>query len=693
MTADDEVVRLGVDVGGTFTDVVLFAGGDRTTAKVPSTDDQSVGVVEGIATACEAAGVDPAAVDGFRHAMTVAVNAILEGEGARTALVTTAGFRDVLEIGRQDRPALYDLSARKPDPLVPRERRFEIGERATPDGVAEPVDPDDARAVADEIAATDPSVEAVAVSLLHAYATPENERTVAETLRGELAVPVAASHEVLGEFREYERTATTVAEAYVTPAIEGYLGRLEERAAEAGLPAPRVMQANGGIADAATVREGAVTTVLSGPAAGVVGAAVFERHAPDAGLVTFDMGGTSSDVSLVRDGEAERTTEADVGGHPVRVPMVDVNTVGAGGGSVAWVDAGGALRVGPRSAGAEPGPACYGEGGTEPTVTDANLALGYLGADTTLGEGLELDADAARDALAALADEAGLADALATARGVYRVANATMARAIRSVTVERGHDPRGFALAAFGGAGPMHAAALADRLGIGRVVVPPAEGVLSALGLLAADEKHDAVRTYRTPLSEADGAAIERAYDDLRETVLADTAEPDAATVSRAADCRYAGQSFELTVPVPATFDADAVAGRFHDAHERVRGYRMADEPVTVVNLRATATVPGDPPVLDHDPAGDPRTGTREAFFASGGDDGNGGENDATTEPTGDADGRFHETPVYARERVPAGESYDGPAVFEGGESTVVLPPGWTARVADDGALVLEVDR
>jgi N-methylhydantoinase A len=676
MTVDDGAVRLGVDVGGTFTDVVLLADDERTTAKVPSTADQSVGVLDGILTACDAAGVDPTAVDGFRHAMTVAVNAMLEGAGARTALVTTAGFRDALEIGRQDRPALYDLAAHKSDPLVPRERRFEIAERTTVDGVETPVDPDAVREIATEIAAADPPIEAVAVSLLHAYATAENERTVAEVLRAELDVPVAVSHEVLGEFREYERTATTVAEAYVTPAIEGYLGRLEDRAAEEGLPAPRVMQANGGIADAATVRDHAVTTVLSGPAAGVVGASIFDRHGPDAGLVTFDMGGTSSDVSLVRDGEIERTTEADVGGHPVRVPMVDVNTVGAGGGSIAWVDAGGALRVGPRSAGAEPGPVCYDKGGTEPTVTDANLVLGYLGADTTLGEGLELDAEAARGALADLADEAGLDDALDAARGIYRVANATMTRTIRGVTVERGHDPREFALAAFGGAGPMHAAALAARLDVDTVVVPPAEGVLSALGLLAADEKHDAVRTHRTPLAAADPDDIAAAYDALADTVLGDTADPDAATVTREADCRYAGQSFELTVAVPDPFDAETVAARFHEAHERVRSYRMPDEPITVVNLRATATVPGEPPTLDHDPSGEPKTGAREAFFARAEDA-----------------GAFHETPVYARERVPAGETYDGPAIFEGGESTVVLPPDWRATVADDGALVLEVAR
>jgi len=694
MDADDGSVRLGVDVGGTFTDVVLLVGPERTTAKVPTTDDQSRGVIEGIERACETAGIEPAAIDGFRHAMTVSVNAMLEGDGARTALVTTAGFRDVLAIGRQDRPALYDLGAEKPAPLVPRERRFEVHERVTPDGVEAPLDEADVRELAGEIEGAD--VESVAVSLLHAYAESDHERRVASVLREELDCPVTTSHEVLAEFREYERTATTVAEAYVTPVIDDYVGRLESRAAEHDLPAPRVMQANGGIADAATVRENAVTTVLSGPAAGVVGASIFERWAdgvdgdPEtsdtsdasaSGLITFDMGGTSSDVSLVRDGAVERTTEADVGGHPVRIPMVDVNTVGAGGGSIAWVDAGGALRVGPRSAGASPGPACYGKGGTEPTVTDANLVLGYLGADTTLGDGLALDPEAAEAALSALADEAGLDGPLAAARGGYRVANATMTRTIRGVTVERGHDPREFALAAFGGAGPMHAAALAARLDVERVVVPPTEGVLSALGLLAADEKHDAARTYRTALDGADGDAIDAVYADLADRVLDDTSDPDRATVVREADLRYAGQSFELTVPVPAPFDAATVRARFHDAHERVRDYRMADEPVALVTLRTTATVPGEVPRLDHESGGDPRSGEREAFFPRENEGSDASEN---------GDGAFHETPVYVRERVPAGERYGGPAIFEGGESTVVLPPDWTATVAEDGALVLE---
>ncbi|SFR91679.1 N-methylhydantoinase A [Halomicrobium zhouii] len=669
---------LGVDVGGTFTDVALLADGDLTTAKVPTTGDQHVGVLRGVAAACESAGVDPTGVGRFRHATTAAVNALLEGQGATTYLVTTAGFGDVLEIGRQDRPELYDLAARKPDPLVPRERRFEVDERATVDGIERPVDEGEIRDIADEIRKgrggggdSGDDVEAVAVAFLHAYAHPANERRAAEILREELDAAVSGSHEVLAEFREYERTATTVADATVTPVVDDYLARLDERATERGLPSPRVMQANGGIADAGTVRQDAVTTVLSGPAAGVVGASAFEP--PDAdGLVTFDMGGTSCDVSLVRDGDVERTTEGSVGGHPIRIPMVAVETVGAGGGSVAWVDAGGALRVGPRSTGADPGPACYGKGGTAPTVTDAALALGYLGADTTLGEGLELDAEAAESVLADLATDADLDGPVAAARGVVRVASATMARAVRRVTVEQGYDPRNFALAAFGGAGPMFAASLADRLGIGHVVVPRASGVLSAFGLLAADESHDAVRTHRVPLADADPVTVDGLFGDLAESVLSDTADPDRATVCRQADLRYAGQSHELTVDVPDAFDPAAVRDRFHAAHESARGYRLDDEPVELVSLRATARVPGETPALTHDAdgdcAGDALTGRREVVFA-----------ESRTE-----------APVYDRRRLPAGTDIDGPVVFEGGESTVVCPPDWTARVDDRGTIHLE---
>jgi N-methylhydantoinase A len=656
----DDSVRVGVDVGGTFTDVVLVGPDGLTTAKVPSTTPQHEGVVAGVEAACAAAGVAPASVDRFRHAMTVATNALLETRGAETALVTTAGFGDVLSIGRQARPDLYDQSIARVAPLVPDSRRYELDERATPGGVEQPVDSDAVRDLAADIDA-----DAVAVSLLHAYAHPENERRVAEILRTELDVPVSASHEVLGTFREYERTATTVADAFVTPVLSTYLGQLQTEARELGLPEPRVMQSNGGIADIDTVSESAVTTALSGPAAGVVGASAFE---PDdvAGLVTFDMGGTSSDVSLVREGRVERTTDADVGDRPVRVPMVDVETVGAGGGSIAWVDSGGALRVGPRSAGSEPGPACYGRGGTEPTVTDAALVLGYLGPETTLGGEVDLDADAARDTLASLAADAGLEGPLDAARGVYRVANATMTRTIRSVTAERGHDPRDFAIAAFGGAGPMHAAALADRLGGETVVVPRASGVLSALGLLAADERHDAVRTHRTRLDAADPEAVRGVLDDLEARVRDETTAPEAATVSVEADCRYAGQSHELGVAVKE-FDPEALAARFHAAHERARGYRL-DAAVELVTLRATATVGHELPSLTHEASSSTDRRVRDVSF----------------------DGEFRETPLLSWDGLSSETSVDGPAIVAGGESTVVAPPGWSVTADQRGTLRLE---
>jgi N-methylhydantoinase A len=663
-------VRVGADVGGTFTDVVLLTPDGRlVTAKVPTTDDQSEGVLDGIRKACAKAALDPDAIDAFSHAMTVSTNALLEDDGARTALVTTEGFRDVVEIGRQDRPALYDLDAEKPDPLVPRRRRFEVAERAAPEGIEREVDEAAVRELAEEIRSAD--AESVAVSLLHAYAHPDNEQRVAELLREELDAPVSVSHEVLAAFREYERTATTVVDAYVTPKIDAYLARLVERSEAAGVPAPLAMQSNGGIADAETVRERAVTTCLSGPAAGVVGAeATPEGATSTSGLVTFDMGGTSSDVSLVREGEVERTTDANIGGRPVGVPMVDVTTVGAGGGSLAWVDAGGALRVGPESAGANPGPACYGRGGTEPTVTDANVVLGYVGEDAALGGELSLDADAAREVLAELADEAELESGVEAARGVYRVANANMTRAVRAVTVERGHDPRNFALAAFGGAGPMHAAALAERLDVGRVVVPRACGVLSAYGLLAADETRDAVRTYRSSLDAADSAAVEGVLADLAAEARNGLREPDAATVTRRADLRYEGQSFELPVEVGDEFDPEAVARRFHDAHETAYGYRM-DEPVELVGLQVRATVPREKPDVAYESEGDvvndAKVGEREAFFA----------------------GEFREVAVFRREALPAGESFEGPAICEQADSTVVVPPEWRAEVRTDGTLVL----
>jgi len=661
---------VGVDVGGTFTDVVLVADGTLTTTKVPSTADQSEGVVRGIEQACEQAGIDPAEITEFSHAMTVSTNALLEGDGAETALVTTEGFRDVLEIGRQTRPDLYDLDAEKPTPLVQRRNRFELPERTTTEGVRTTPDTEAVDALIERL--RDRDVESVVVSFLHAYVDPSNEQSVAERLREDLDVSVSASHEVLNEFREYERTSTAAVDAYVTPAIDSYIGRLAERAADLGLPQPRIMQSNGGIAEASEIRSHAVQTVLSGPAAGVVGASSTASTGEEnefEGFVTFDMGGTSSDVSLVRDGSVERTTDNEIDGYPIRVPMVDVTTVGAGGGSIAWVDAGGALRVGPRSAGSEPGPACYGRGGSEPTVTDANLVLGYISEETQLGGELGLDVDAAVAALERLADEAGLGSAREAAEGVFRIANANMTRAIRSVTVERGHDPREFGLVAFGGAGPMHAAALAGELDIGTVVVPHVGGVLSAYGLLDADETYDAVRTYQTALSATTGEELESVYDGLVGELPVDAAADDV-TVRRSADLRYRGQSFELEIDAGSPVDTEALRTAFETSHERVYGY-AAEEPVEVVNLRVAAAVPRS--VAE--------TALPEDRFEKLG------------EHTAVFGGEEYTTPVYRRPTTP-GTTFGGPAVLEQDESTTVVPPAWEGTVRENGSLVLtEVQR
>ncbi|GAB3020249.1 hydantoinase/oxoprolinase family protein [Natronobiforma cellulositropha] len=681
MTGDEATdthapVRLGVDVGGTFTDVTLTTPtGDLVTAKVPTTADQSEGVLAGIEAATERAGLEPDAVEEFTHATTVSINALLERSGAKTALVTTAGFRDVLEIGRQTRPSLYDVTATRPEPLVPRRRRLEIDERASEDGVERPVTDEACARLADEVEAL--GAESVAVSLLHAYATPENEARLADALRERLSVPVSASHEVLPEFREFERTSTTAVDAFVRPTIDAYLGRLIDRLVPLEVPPPHVMGSNGGIAAAETVRERAATTLLSGPAAGVVGAsrtasAVADERDLD-GLVTFDMGGTSSDVSLVTDGDVARTTDAVVDGLPLGLPMVDLETVGSGGGSVAWVDEGGALRVGPRSAGADPGPACYGRGGDEPTVTDATLALGYLGSDTALGGTLSLEPDRARAVLSALAAEAALESALEAAAGVYRVANATMERAIRAVTVERGHDPRRFGLVAFGGAGPVHAAALADRLEMETVVVPLPAGVLSAFGLLVADERADAARTHRVSLADADLETLETLFTDLESDALADVRAPDQATLERRVDCRYRGQSFELAVPVGDPIDRAAVEARFHEAHERAYGYRR-EERIDLVTLRASAVVERDAVSLRYDGGDDLESARR------------------TTRPI-HVDGTERDAPVYERPRLPVDARVDGPAVIEGREATTLVPPDWQMTVHTDGTLVLRRDR
>src|SRR5581483_2328476 len=478
---------LGVDVGGTFTDAVLAFDGQLVTAKAPTTPkDQSEGVIAAVEAVLSRAGRSAEEVREFSHGMTVATNALLEGKGARTALIATDGFTDLVDLARQNRAELYRLCVPRPDALVPPDLRIAADERMTPEGPIKPLTPAAAGWLAGQ--AREAGVEAVAVVLLHSYRHPDHELMIRDALDDD--VHVSLSHEVVGTFREYERAATTEVDAAVSPLLARYLRRLVDRARDRGLPAPAIMQSNGGLIDVSAAADHAAWTVLSGPAAGAAGAAFVARAARVANALCFDMGGTSCDVCVVDDGAVQERGSGEVAGRPLALPMLAIHTVGAGGGSVAWRDPGGALRVGPRSAGAEPGPACYGRGGTEPTVTDANLLLGYLSSDSPLGGGVELDRDAAEKAVRALADKLDL-KVLACAEGIRRVAGAEMIRALRVVTVQRGIDPRRFALLPFGGAWPLHATQIADELGIEKIVCPRASGVLAAVGLVVSARRRD----------------------------------------------------------------------------------------------------------------------------------------------------------------------------------------------------------
>jgi len=650
--------RLGVDVGGTFTDLVALSERELVTAKVPSTPrDQS----EGVMNAIEAAEIEAASVGALAHGMTVATNALLERRGARTALVTTEGFRDVLEIARQNRASLYDLAMDRPPPLVPRDLRFTVKERMGPDGEIEALDEEGLEGAVEALKEAD--VQAVAVCLLFAFAHPEHERRVGAVLREALpGVHVSLSSEVLPEFREYERFSTTAADAYLGPKLAAYLRNLAGKAEEAGVPAPLIMQSSGGVVPVEDAAADAAGCVLSGPAGGVVGAAHVGSLGGYGDLLTFDMGGTSTDVAPIIGGEAQTTTETVVAGVPIKLPMVDVHTVSAGGGSVAWADAGGALRVGPHSAGAEPGPAGYGKGGGEPTVTDANLSLGYLADGTRLGGEVVLDREPSERALSSLGGQLGL-NAEEAALGIVRVANAEMVRALRVISVERGLDPREFALLAFGGAGGMHACSLAEELGMKTVLVPRAGGVLSALGLAISDLRRDYVRPYLLPLDDVDAEAFEARYGEMEAAAAEDLDGPEH---RRRADLRYGGQSFELTVDADAPEELET---RFHAAHEGRYGYRMEDEPVELVNLRLVATVAVEKPALDEPgPSGEATAGRRAANF----------------------DGEWREVSVFDREKMGKGSEVEGPAIVEFREATCVVRPGWRGAVDGVGNLVLE---
>jgi N-methylhydantoinase A len=658
------VLLLGVDVGGTFTDAVLAVGGRVVTAKSPTTpEDQSEGVLAAVRAVLERAGVDAAAVEGFAHGTTAATNALLEGRGARTALVTTAGFEDIVELGRQARAELYRLCATRPAPLVPPERRIGAAERMTPDGPLRELTDESCRAVVERVRALE--AEAVAVCLLHAYRRPEHEQALGAALARALPeVHVSLSHETVGTFREYERAATTEIDAALSPLLAAYLRRLVARAREERLPRPDVMQSSGGLADVEFAAAHAATTVLSGPAGGAAGAAWAALAAGERGALCFDMGGTSCDVCVIEDGAVREASGREVEGRPVALPMLDLLTVGAGGGSIAWADAGGALRVGPRSAGARPGPAAYGLGGDQPTVTDANLVLGYLDHESPLAGAITLDPERAAHAVRRLGERLDL-DVRACAQGIRDVANAEMVRALRVMTVERGVDPRELALLPFGGAGPLHAVAMAEELGMRTVICPRASGVLAALGLVVSERRRDVQRSVLLGGAELTRAAVDAIVDELAARAQADLgSEAELRTVF---ELRYRGQAFELPVSGDR-HDPEALREGFAAAHEQAYGYRDPEGEIELVTVRVTAALAG--PEIDPEGAGE-----------GGGVD------------------RRHRRAVFAGEELDAavlrgepapGERLAGPAIVELPESTLIVPPGWAGEVGAAGTIRLE---
>jgi N-methylhydantoinase A len=683
--------RVGVDSGGTFTDICLFDEevGRIETWKVPSTpDDPSRGIAQGVEegmrrVAPEVRDHPAAAIVYFGHGTTVATNALIQHRGVKTGLVTTDGFRDLLEIGRQKRPDLYDIQADKPKTLVPRDLRLEVPERVRHTGeVDTPLDEDKMRAAARTLKLA--GVKAVAVSFLYGFLRPDHEKRAVEILRQELPDAfISAGHEIAPEFREYERLSTVVLNAYLGPVMASYISRLSPRLAALGMTAtPHLTQSNGGVIGFATAADMPVRTVLSGPSTGVVGAQAIGALAGFNDLITFDMGGTSTDVALLQEGRCRLAAEATVHGYPIKAPMLDIHTVGAGGGSIAYIDSGGLLKVGPRSAGADPGPACYDKGNDEPAVTDANVVLQTLNPEHLLGGRMKIRQDLAKQAIARLAERLGLGIP-ETAQGILSVVTANMARAIRVISVQRGHDPRDYTLMAFGGAGPLHAARLAKELEIGRVLVPANPGILCAMGLLLTDLRADFAVTRLLPATEASTADVGEGFAGLSERARRwfehEGIARDERRLTRTADMRYHGQNYELSVAVPdgaiTRATMQSLAAGFSDAHRQRYGFAADGDPVQLVTLRVEATgIVRKAELRVHVEEGpDPSaavTGRRPVWLAEVRD--------------------IVDTPIYARDVLRPGNRFAGPAIVEQMDATTLVPPGMSARVDAYLNLILE---
>ena len=669
---------VGIDVGGTFTDLTAVdeATGRVVVTKVPSRSrHEAAAVLAGL----DALGIAARDVRRLVHGTTVGTNAVLERRGARVAILTTAGFRDLIEIGRTKRniPALFVPTFVRPKPVVERKHRFEVIERLTADGaVLTPLDSSSVERALE--AATAAGAEAIAVCLLHAYLNPTHERMIADAAKGRCpGVPVSCSAEVVAEYREFERFSTTVLNAYLQPLMDGYLGGLEESLRATGYAhGVLTVASSGGMMTTETARRLPIKTIFSGPAGGVSQACFVGAASGLRDLVTYDMGGTSTDVCLVRDLSPLTTSDGMVGAFPVKVPQLDMHTVGAGGGSLAWLDLDGSLQVGPRSAGANPGPAAYGLGGTEPTVTDANVVLGRIGASRRLGGAIALDASKARAAVTDLARRMG--DTLgveALAEGIVRIAVARMTSAIREISIQRGHDPRDFTLVAFGGAGPMHALALADEIGIPRVLVPRHPGNFSALGLLASDIKHDDVRTRVGPLTER-WPVLDELFAEMesaaRRQLELDGFAPPEQRMLRSLDLRYRGQAFELSLELGGEPPA-AVAAAFHERHRAMYGHADASATIELVNARLTAYGVVPKPASERHRAPQATLDgalieRRRVWF----------------------DGAPHDCPVWERERLPERAAITGPAIVEEFGATTVVPPGWHGALDAHGNLRLQ---
>jgi N-methylhydantoinase A len=683
--------RLASDIGGTFTDVAAFdeRNGRLVLGKALSTPGR---LVDGIAAGVGKAGARYADAGVFLHGSTIAINTLLERSGARTALLTTEGFRDIYEIGRINRPDAYNLYFKKHVPLVERALRFEVRERLTAEGeVVIPLDEASVHAACDRLEAA--GVDAVAIMLLHCYVNPAHEARVGEIVRQRLPHAfVTTSHELSQEYREFERCSTAVANAYIGPVVSEYLNGIDGHLKHSGFEGSFLLvQSTGGLYDSKQAREQCVRMLESGPAAGVIGAQALCRALRLEDAVAFDMGGTTAKAGVIHHGEALTTGAALIGGYdqalPVQIPMMDIFEVGTGGGSIAAVDASGALKVGPRSAGAEPGPACYGRGGTQATVTDANLLLGRLGADRFLGGEMALDAKAAERALHEhVAKPLGI-DPVRAAEGILRIAATAMSYAVKAVSTERGLDAAAFALIAYGGAGPLHASAIAREIGMSRVIVPRAPGHFCAFGMLFADLRYDLVRTWFARLSEVSFDEIERVYVELieegRRSLAASGVKAGRVAVARAADMRYVGQEHPVTVALPPDVfkrrSREALKRRFDEEHLQRYGTNAPEEPAEIVSLRATVSGAMRKPPLERiarggrTPPASARRGKRSAYFAEL--------------------GKAALTPTYAREELRAGNRIDGPALVEEHASTTVVLPGDRLRVDGFGNLDIEIAR